>query len=162
MVLSKSSICSGLTTMYRGIEGSTLCASSNFFADTSLATVNPAEPCAIFWPLGNVVEVVPDLPVNAVPPKADMISSSIARPIAAAAARAYELVGSINIRTLSLSSMRSAHSYEVRLTIRRECFLLWQSLIASSIPRSVGPYHHLIKGALRFGTASSLLLSDGL
>ena len=120
-MLSKSSICSGLTTMYRGIEGSTDCASSNFLALTNLATVNPAEPCAIFWPLGNVVEVVPDLPVNAVPPKADMISSSIARPIAAAAARAYELVGSISRRTLSLSSMRSAHSYEVRLTILREC-----------------------------------------
>ena len=83
--------------MYRGMDGSTDCASSNFLAETNLATVSPAEPCAIFWPLGNAVEVVPSLPVFAVPPSASMIVSSIARPIAAAAARAYEDVGSINI-----------------------------------------------------------------
>ena len=45
-------------------------------------------PCSICWEAGRAVDVAPVLPVSAVALKAAMISSSIARPMAAAAALA--------------------------------------------------------------------------
>jgi hypothetical protein len=57
-------------------------------ASISLASVKPAAPTAIWLLVSNGVEVVPSLPVSEVLRAAEMITSSIARPIAAAAARA--------------------------------------------------------------------------
>ena len=56
------------------------------------------------------VDVPPATPVKAVPSAAATITSSIERPIALAQAVEYGPVGSINIRTRSSESMRSAQS----------------------------------------------------
>ena len=70
--------------MCLGIDGSTLPKSRVSFAVLNLAIVKPAEPCAIEFALAVLVD--PVSPVNAVPSAAEMITSSIALPIAIAAA----------------------------------------------------------------------------
>ena len=98
--------------MYRGIDGSTVLASKIFLALTNLAIVKPAagEPTAICWLDGCAVLALPSFPVLLDAKAAATISSSIARPIAAAAALAYVLSGEIKVRTISWLSIRSAHS----------------------------------------------------
>ena len=100
--------------MKRGIDGSTSAWSSNLFASRSLVkfmfVLAPPTLTATSWFVSKAVLVEPVSPVDAAASNAVMITSSIARPIAAAAARAYDEVGSINMRTLSWSSIRSAYS----------------------------------------------------
>ena len=74
--------------MNLGKLGSTSAKSNIFLAFKSFATVKPSVCDALygFCPAGNDTEVDPVSPVYAVPPKAAMITSSIALPIAAAAA----------------------------------------------------------------------------
>ena len=72
--------------MYLGIEGSTLPKSRICFADNNLATDSQVLPCTIFCAAGRTVDVLPVSPVKAVPSAASMITSSIALPIAIAAA----------------------------------------------------------------------------
>ncbi len=67
------------------------------------------------------MEVPTATPVSAEAFIAVMMPSSIERFMAAAAARAYVEVGSINSRTLSLSSTKSPHSYVAKDTLRLEC-----------------------------------------
>ena len=84
--MSRSSICSGPTAIYIGIDGSTLLFAKVLRASTNLAIVRPAagEPTPMLLEL--LVEVEPVFPVDAVPSAASMMASSTARPIAYAAA----------------------------------------------------------------------------
>ena len=84
VVPKRSVICFGDTIMCLGIDGSTLPKSRVSFALLNLAIVKPAEPCAIVFAFYVLVD--PVSPVNAVPSAAEMITSSIALPIAIAAA----------------------------------------------------------------------------
>ena len=74
--------------MNLGKLGSTSAKSNNSLAFKSLATVKPSlcDELYGFCPDGSGTEVDPVSPVYAVPPKAAITTSSIALPIAAAAA----------------------------------------------------------------------------
>ena len=87
VVPNRSVICLGDTTINLAIDGSTLAKSNFSFAVLNFAIVKPSEPdSTIFCAAGNEVDVLPVSPVNAVPKAALITTSSIALPIAIAAA----------------------------------------------------------------------------
>ena len=94
-----------------------------YLALLSFAILKPSDwsDVAVFCVLGKAVEVPPATPVSAEAFIAVMMTSSILLFIAAAAALAYVLVGSINALTLSASSTKSPHSYVDKDTLRLEC-----------------------------------------
>ena len=91
VVFNNASIWSGPTAICRGIDGSTEPRSRSFLAWINFATVMSALPLAIWFAASIDVLVPPALPVRAVPVAAAMMLSSIARPIAAAAADLFTL-----------------------------------------------------------------------